>query len=984
MAIIGPSGSGKSSFVYCGILPILYGGFLTGTRSEWEVIVTRPGAAPIDNLAAAILAHSTGFADSDEAEKRIKQPLTTASLRSSSWGLAEVISRLPGSEQKNYLVLVDQFEELFRFKADGSTADTYESLAFVNLLTRAVEQAGAQIHVAITLRSDFIGGCTHFPHLTQKINDSQYLIPQMTREQKKSAITGPVAVSQSHITPRLVQRLLNDLGEQSDQLPVLQHALMRTWDYREKNSSHPDEPLDVKHYEAIGTMSEALSMHANEAYDELTEAQKRICESLFKTITEKRGGNFGIRRPTRLDKIAAIAGVNEAAVTEVIDKFRNPGRALLIPNHTVVPEAHTVIDISHESLMRIWTRLKNWVDEEAGAVRMYLRLAEAAEAYQMGRGGLWRPPDLQLALNWQMKHRPTLPWGQLYHPAYERTMVFLEYSKKELETGQRIKELQAKRRLRNARFVALVLGTATIVSLLFLMFAFYQRTIAERNAEEADRQRAIAEENLRIAKAQKARATENEKKAGLQKEIADRKTIQAQEALEIAEHEKQRAEAGEIAATNSAQEAQAAKAIAERQETIATQQKENAQRSKQAAERLRMLAIAKTMAVKSGKLRKNQATLKALLALQAYQFNTHYDGDPYDNDIYNGLYAALREFGDPLIDNLPGHRAAIQAIATAPGAVFTADNKGKIIKWSVGNTSPRPEVIAQERPGHLIRTIDAAPDGRVVIAAGKYPSFEGASYVEAFALPEKTRLPITGFVKEVWKLIIMPGGHSFIALDNEGRSIRRSDFDTVYQVKATSARLNDMVLSKDGKYLIGAGNDRTVYRYEVENNYRETTLFDNNSKVLAVAVSRENIVAIGDEEGMVKLFPLFNPRNIVTFIGHTSPVEDVAFGSDGHFLASASRDRTVRLWDRKDYNAPPIKLEDHPDWVLAIGFSPGSSALFAGTRAQTLKAWPAEAETMARNICGKISRNMSPEEWETYAGKDIDYNNTCEQYGKGR
>ena len=127
--------------------------------------------------------------------------------------------------------------------------------------------------------------------------------------------------------------------------------------------------MDIKHYEAIGTMSEALSMHANEAFDELTDDQKVICEYLFKAITEKRGENFGIRRPTRLGEIAAIADVSEEDVIEVVDKFREPGRSLLTPAFTVPLEAKSMVDISHESLMRIWVRLKNWVDDEAEAVQ---------------------------------------------------------------------------------------------------------------------------------------------------------------------------------------------------------------------------------------------------------------------------------------------------------------------------------------------------------------------------------------------------------------------------------------------------------------------------------------------------------------------------------------------------------------------------------------------------------------------------------------
>ncbi|MFY7920387.1 MAG: High-affnity carbon uptake protein Hat/HatR, partial [Chryseotalea sp.] len=307
----------------------------------------------------------------------------------------------------------------------------------------------------------------------------------------------------AHISPRLTQQLLNDLGDNPDQLPILQHALMRTWSYWAKYRDYEDELLDLKHYEAIGTMAEALSMHANEAYDELDDEQKRVCEILFKAITEKRGENFGIRRPTRLNEIAAIADCSEEDVKAVIEKFREPGRSLLTPGFGIPLQGKSMVDISHESLMRIWVRLKNWVDDEADAVQMYTRLAEAAAMYQLGKSALWRPPDLQLALNWQAKHKPTLVWGQRYNPAFERTMIFLEYSKKEFETEQRIKELEQKRKLQRARLIALVLATATIVSLAFLVYAFIQKTAAEKaekdavaNAQEAEKQRKQAVTNL--------------------------------------------------------------------------------------------------------------------------------------------------------------------------------------------------------------------------------------------------------------------------------------------------------------------------------------------------------------------------------------------------------------------------------------------------------------------------------------------------------
>ncbi len=133
---------------------------------------------------------------------------------------------------ENFFILVDQFEELFRFKRiESATSNMEESSSFVNLLLEAVNQYDIPIYVALTMRSDFIGECAVFPELTQMINDSHYLIPQMTRDQKRLAIEGPVAVGGGQISGRFIQQLLNDVGDNPDQLLILQHALMRTWSY---------------------------------------------------------------------------------------------------------------------------------------------------------------------------------------------------------------------------------------------------------------------------------------------------------------------------------------------------------------------------------------------------------------------------------------------------------------------------------------------------------------------------------------------------------------------------------------------------------------------------------------------------------------------------------------------------------------------------------------------------------------------------------
>ncbi|MEM6361303.1 MAG: High-affnity carbon uptake protein Hat/HatR [Bacteroidota bacterium] len=1004
VGVIGPSGSGKSSFVYCGVLPILYGGFLTDTSPDWDVIVTRPGAGPIDNLAEAILQKDAEYMVSDPEEQQIKKTIITTLLKSSSLGLVEALMQSRRSKSKNFLILVDQFEELFRFKDSTDTGTVNETLAFVNLLMEAINYLDVPIYIGITMRSDFIGDCAQFPDLTKKLNDSHYLIPQMTREQKRRAIEGPVAVGGATITSRLTQQLLNDLGDNPDQLPILQHSLMRTWSYWQKNIDIEGEELDLKHYEAIGTMSEALSLHANEAYDELDESEKEVCESLFKAITEKRGENFGIRRPTRLGEIAAIADVGEEELIRVIDKFRDPGRSLLTPPMTVKMDSKSMIDISHESLMRIWVRLKNWVDDEADAVQMYMRLSEAAAMYQVGKAGLWRPPDLQLALNWKAKHNPTLVWGQRYHPAYERTMIFLEYSRKEFETEQRIKELQAKRRLRIARITALVMGGLCIVALGFLVFAFIQRAEAIRSADVAQQARLEAEEardlattNEKLAKENEKKAIEEERQANIARADAEEQRDIANAALADAQAQRIRAEKGEADAKRQTAIAVIQKNRADSNATIAQANERRARAEKERADKLRFQAIAKAMAVKSTQFRKaqgeEQVVLKSLLAQQAYNYNTQYEGNKYDNDVYYGLYEALRDLDDPMAKSLGGHKKSIRALTSSPSGnhVYSAGTLGKVLRWSVNGNERLADTLAMARgESHLFRSLAVNSDDNILVAGGNLPeNKDGSSFIEIYDLSSGNQRNLSGFDGSVWKLIFQRNSNVFYALDNNGKSIKRSDLNSVTEVISSVNRINDFSLSQDGQWLIAVtqvGETNAtgeVVLYDLEDGYSASVIHKHRRALLATGIGNDNSVAIGDVDGLIKVFKLFSNDTPSDLIGHTSEIDQIEFSADGRFIATASKDKTVKLWNRKEPNTQPINLKDHPTWVWTITFSPDNNQILAGTQESVVRSWPTTIEAMSDEICGQIDRNLSKDEWTLFVSEDIEYEKTCENIPDG-
>lgn len=991
VGVIGPSGSGKSSFIYCGVMPILYGGFLTDASPNWEVVVTRPGGGPIENLAEALLKNNPEYTGADPEEKKIKRTIFATLLRSSSLGLVEAIEQTRRQADVNYLVLVDQFEELFRFKDSVDPNSVNETLAFVNLLIEAVNYPDSPIYVAITMRSDFIGDCAQFPELTRKINDSHYLIPQLTRDQKRRAIEGPVAVGGAKIAPRLTQQLLNDLGDNPDQLPILQHALMRTWSYWATYKDYEDEPLDLKHYEAIGTMAEALSMHANEAFDELSEDQKRICEALFKAITEKRGENFGIRRPTKLNEIAAIADVSEEDVIAVIEKFREPGRSLITPAYGIQLRSKSIVDISHESLMRIWVRLKNWVDDEADAVQMYTRLAEAASMHQVGKAGLWRPPDLQLALNWQAKHKPTLVWGQRYNPAFERTMIFLEYSKKEWETEQRIKELEQKRKLQRARMTAIVMGSATIISLIFLVFAFFQKSQADTARLAAEAEKLKAQEAQKEAQAQKLKADENAADALRQKTLADEQTLLAQKARVEAEANLEKARIAEAEAKRQSALAEQNAKIAKANETKAKENEKKAQLAKEEADKRRYIATAKAMAVKSRDLHDKE--LKALIAQQAYLFNNKHEGYAYDDDIYNGLFAALKENDHELTRDLEGHeKGACRSLVThqASKAIYSGGSDGRILKWSNRNNKWTSEEVVGPREDAHVYSIDVNKSGTLLIAAGAAVGGSTQNYVEIYDLRNPGGSPkrVFGYSHDIDNLVFTRDEKGFYSRDNAGLSIKLSDLSATREIIKPKDKISHIALSPDGRFLAGVSDTKEgiLYIWDASNNYSERVLHKADTRLSSVSFDRNGKrVAIGQVDGTIKLINLDNGA-VRQLGGHEATIEQIVFNHKGTFMATASNDKTVRLWNLEKLNQQPIVLKDHADWVRTAVFTADDEQLLAGINSntekakETIHAWPTKIETMSGLLCAFITRHMTNDEWEIYVDDsgDLKKEKTCE------
>ena len=972
VAVMGFSGGGKSSLMYCGLIPVLYGGFMTQAGPNWHVVVTRPGIAPLDNLAESILQVDEDYLKLPEEDRIIQHTVTSSILRSGVKGLVDLAKNIQEEKGENLLVLVDQFEELFRYRREEEdTVGTNEAALFINMLLEAIKQEEVPIYLALTMRSEFIGECAQYPGLTEMINLSNYLVPQMTRDQKRMAVEGPVAVGGGKITPRLVKRLLNDVSEQQDQLPVLQHALMRSWSYWDENQED-GELLDIRHYNAIGRISGALSQHANEAFDELSDKQKQICKVLFKTITERSSDDVGIRRPTPLREISQIAIVDDDEVIEVVDHFRSPGRSLLMPPLQVELDQDSIIEISHESLIRIWTRLKTWVDDEYESAQMYRRLSEAAEMYQIGRTGLWRPPDLQLALNWQKKQNPTRIWAQRYNEAFERAIVFLDTSRITYEAEQKNQEMLQYRTLKRARMVALSLGIGAVVAIILFIFAVIQRIEADQERLEAVNQERIAVQATIVAQQQRDIAVD-------QTQLANRSLVRsrvaAQKALAsqfYASYKAQQAEANLKLAVLREKQARDAEAEAVVQKDIAQRQTQIAEARKTDIERLLHLSAAQSMSVKS--INVADQNLQGLLAQQAFLYNQRFVGNPYDPYIYDGLYEAMTTYEGPNYNEFSGHNDAIRSVAynSAGSQFFSAGSDGTVRRWDPEDPSNNQILI--DNGTHPNRVVKVSPDGKW-LAAGS-----DSTVVQLVDLASGTVQNFEGHKAFVYDLEFLKDNSGFYTLSHD-RSIRFHDFKSSTVIKNLSTPLKTFAVSPDNTFIIGGSKSGQVVRINLDDLSEEVIYESPGNPIHSLDISPDGkILAFGDEAGEAHVWDLRGNREMNVLRGHTSRINVVEFSPNGKMLGTGSYDGSVQLYVMEKLEDLPIVMKDHDSYVWDISFSSDSKFIIAGTNSDVLKIWPTQSDYFAQDMCNRLTRNMNATEWELYVPAGINYTITCSAF----
>ena len=415
--IHGSSGSGKSSLVRAGVLPKLARQHL-GHGAAWLTCAMRPSGGPLWNLARAF----AGFEGRDGDIARINEITRLFNRRGAT--LAFVAGELDGLAAKRMCILVDQFEEIFRFAKETSRE---EAELFADLLTRAItpieaDEASApvpaiDVRVIITMRSEFLGDCARFEGLAEAINRTHYLVPRMDRDALMRAIRRPAQLYGGAVSAGLAERLIAEARGSEDELPLIQHGLMMIWE-QAAQARLPGAKItpDTSLLDAAGGLSTLLSNHAdrvmaNVAPDQISEL---FVERLFRALTDVNVEGQAIRRPQAFADFVKVTGAAPEKLRDIIEAFRAENVSFLTPYAPALIEDATVVDISHEAVIRSWRKIADpangWLKKEFDDGLIWRSLSVEAKGFEANPKHVLSATALEVRQSWL--EQQTESWSQ--------------------------------------------------------------------------------------------------------------------------------------------------------------------------------------------------------------------------------------------------------------------------------------------------------------------------------------------------------------------------------------------------------------------------------------------------------------------------------------------------------------------------------------------------------------------------------------------
>ena len=921
LAIVGASGSGKSSVVRAGLISTLRWQPLS---SGWPLFVITPTAHPLESLAATLHSNPPAGLSSRKLVDELFQQPERLSLALQTIAEAAV--------SDHTILIIDQFEELFTLCRSES-----EQLAFVHNLTNAACHTGGTAVILIVLRADFYAHCARFDRLRQLLAQNQEYIGPMSVAELRWAIAEPARCGHWEFDPGLIDLLLHDVGADAGHaaepgaLPLLSHALLATWERRRGRT------LTLSGYTASGGVRGAIAETAESVfYDQLDREQREIARHIFLRLTELGGGDAqaDTRRRVTITELPSKPEDSDA-VHQVLSALADA---------RLVTTDQNSAEVAHEALIREWPTLRGWLEEDREGLRLHRHLTEAAQEWDTLRhdpGGLYRGARLAQAGEWAAANPETV--NTLERAFLDASQLLAEQEARERE-AQRQRELEAAHRLaeservnaaeqasanRRSRQRAALLAVALFIALGLGVTAllFAQRTGQAERLATSRELAAAAVTNLQV---------DAERSVLLALAALDQAdTLEARNALHQALPELH------LLRTTPAHEGGAPDVAF-------------------SPDGFRLASIGAFGDVTIWETESGQPLLT--LQDETIEFGSSIAFSPDGQllatagvtnvillDAVTGK-KILTLTGES-VGTMEGYNLGVGQISFSPDgerlAVANMDGVSKV--WDL---STQTELLALPPIDLPAKAMAYSPDGRFLATGGD----EGI--VALWDAIEGTQIYTATLGGIIHSVAFSPDGQSVAAASEDGGA-------KIWDAATGQELLNlprfsgiyDVAFLVNGR-LATAGQDGATRIWDAITGQQLLTLSSAASTVIGVAGSPDGTqIATSSYDGAVRLWNAASGYELLTIPAHEGIVWNVAYFPNSKHLASASVDGTVKLW-QADTGRLLTSFSGSADEALAftsVAVSPDESRLAAGSYDGVVAVWNSETGEIVTSLKGHSS-----------------------------